>query len=101
MSRTCDSSQVLGLHELAVEAAVQGHQRPKLDLYPDHSFLATYSIDLDPSTATLRVSEVAAFLTARALVTVRENEAFDIEAVVQRWDSRADLAKYGVAFLVH
>jgi magnesium transporter len=44
----------LGLHELAVEDAVQGRQRPKLDRYPDHSFLSTYAISFDPVTASWR-----------------------------------------------
>jgi magnesium transporter len=91
----------LGLHELAVEDAVQGQQRPKLDRYPDHSFLSTYAISLDAVTAELVMSEVAAFLTPHAMVTVRRDETFDIEAVVERWDSHSDLVRYGVAFLVH
>jgi len=91
----------LGLHELAVEDAVQGQQRPKIDRYPDPSFLSTYAISFDPVTADLAMSEVAAFLTPHALVTVRRDETFDIEAVVERWDSHTDLARYGVAFLVH
>ena len=91
----------LGVHELAVEDAVEALQRPKLDRYPDHAFLSTYGVSFDPVTATLAMSEVAAFLTPQALVTVRRDEAFDIESVVSRWDSHADLAEYGVAFLVH
>ena len=91
----------LGLHELAVEDAVHPRQRAKLDLYPDHAFLSTYAVRFDPTTAGLAMSEIGAFLTPRALVTVRKDESFDIDAVVRRWDSHTDLAKYGVAFLVH
>src|SRR5215218_6961385 len=32
-------AQTFGLHELAVEDAVQGHQRPKLELYDDTVFM--------------------------------------------------------------
>ena len=91
----------LGLHELAVEDAVHPRQRAKLDLYPDHAFLSTYAVSFDPTTAELAMSEIAAFLSPRALVTVRKDESFDIDAVISRWDSHTDLAKYGVAFLVH
>jgi magnesium transporter len=94
-------AEELGLHELAVEDAVQGRQRPKIDRYADHSFLSTYAISFDPASAELAMSEVAAFITPHALVTVRRDEAFDIDAVVARWDSHTDLAQYGVAFLVH
>jgi magnesium transporter len=91
----------LGLHALAVEDAVHAHQRPKLDRYPDHAFLSAYAVRFDPDTAQLVTSELAAFITPRALVTVRPDDGFDINQVVQRWDSAGDLAKYGVAFLLH
>ena len=41
----------LGVHELAVEDAVEALQRPKLDRYPDHAFLSTYGVSFDPVTA--------------------------------------------------
>jgi magnesium transporter len=94
-------SEELGLHRLAVEDAVHEHQRPKLDRYRTHSFLTAYAVRLDESTAVLTDDELAAFITDRALVTVRKSEDFDIDAVVERWDSAAELAKGGVGFLVH
>ncbi|KFF58111.1 magnesium transporter, partial [Cryobacterium sp. MLB-32] len=45
--------------------------------------------------------EIAAFITDRALVTVHKDENFDLAAIVARWDSSPDLAKNGVAFLLH
>ncbi|HEV7209158.1 MAG TPA: magnesium transporter CorA family protein [Mycobacteriales bacterium] len=91
----------LGLHALAVEDALHPRQRPKLDRYPDHSFLSAYSVHFEPGEVALSTSEIAAFVTERALVTVRKDDGFDLEAVVARWDSSPDLAKYGVAFLLH
>lgn len=91
----------LQLHELAVEDAVHEHQRPKLDRYDTHLFLTAYAVRFDRETGALTSSELAAFITQRALVTVRKDEDFDIEAVVDRWDSSADLSKCGVGFLVH
>jgi magnesium transporter len=44
---------------------------------------------------------MAAFITGRALVTVRKDDNFDIAAVMNRWNLSADLAKSGVAFLLH
>lgn len=94
-------SEELSLHALAVEDAVQEHQRPKLDRYDTHSFLTSYAVLLDAKTGTLRTCEVAAFITDRALVTVRKNPDIDIDAVVARWDSATELAKGGVGFLLH
>lgn len=89
----------LSLHHLAVEDAVTEHQRPKLDRYDTHLFLAAYAVGLDEKTHGLRKNEVKAFITERAVVTVHP-EAFDIGQVVQRWDTNPDLAKHGAAFLV-
>jgi len=89
----------LGLHHLAVEDAVNDHQRPKLDHYDTHLFLAAYAVTLDRETGQLSRSEVKAFITPHALITVHE-EAFDMARVVSRWDHDAGLAVHGVAFLL-
>jgi magnesium transporter len=94
-------SEELNLHRLAVEDAVQEHQRPKLDRYDSHLFVTAYEVALDVTTGELNIFEVAVFITPNALVTVRKSEQFDIAGVVARWDSSPDLAKYGVSFLVH
>jgi magnesium transporter len=91
----------LGLHALAVEDATHERQRPKLDRYASHLFLATYAVRFDAVTGELAICEVTAFITHNALVTVRKNADFDIDAVVARWDASADLAKHGLAFLLH
>ena len=91
----------LGLHALAVEDAVLRHERPKLDRYPDHLFLCAYSVHLDTSTAELVSSEIAAFITPKALVTVRKDDGFDVDALVERWDDNPDLSSHGVGYLLH
>jgi magnesium transporter len=93
-------SEEFGLHPLAVEDAVQQHERPKLDRYQDHYFLTAYAVSLDPATGKLTISELAAFATPRALITVRKDPRFDIDGVVARWDGSADLAAHGVGFLL-
>jgi magnesium transporter len=94
-------SEELGLHPLAVEDAVNDHQRPKLDRYATHLFLNVYSVDLDDGTGQLVKHEVSAFVTSQALVTVRKAEGFRIDQVVDRWDQAPDLAKFGVGFLLY
>ncbi|MCU1558590.1 MAG: magnesium transporter [Microbacteriaceae bacterium] len=89
----------LGLHRLAVEDAVHDHQRPKLDRYDSHLFLAAYAVTLNEETGELSRTEVKAFITAHALITVHGPE-FDMNQVVARWDRDSDLAKHGVAFLL-
>jgi magnesium transporter len=72
----------------------------ELDRYQDHAFLTAYAVSLDPATGRLTTSELAAFVTPRALITVRKDTRFDIDGVVARWDNSADLAVHGVGFLL-
>jgi magnesium transporter len=90
----------LGLHELAVEDVVAEHQRPKVDIYDRHLFISVYGIHVEDGR--LDPVEVSVFAMRNALVTVRENERFDIGAVVRRWDAaHGHLGRHGVAFLLH
>jgi magnesium transporter len=105
LSPTQEDLQVLvdelGLHPLAVEDAVHRHQRPKLDRYDDHLFLASYVVTLDEATAQLSLDEVSAFVTPRALVTVRSSDALPVEQLLERWDGARDEATSGVPYLLH
>ncbi|HEU5161347.1 MAG TPA: magnesium transporter CorA family protein [Streptosporangiaceae bacterium] len=94
-------SQELGLEPLAVEDALSEHERAKLDRYPGHLFLNVYSVRLDTASGELATCEVSAFITKRALVTVRQNDDFDVDELAARWDAEQDLVQYGVVFLVH
>jgi len=89
----------LGLHHLAVEDAVQEFQRPKLDRYETHLFLAAYAATFDAAAGELRTSEVKAFVTPRVLITIHGPE-FDMSPVIRRWDNDAHLSTYGSAFLL-
>jgi magnesium transporter len=94
-------SDEFGLHPLAVEDAIDEHERPKLDRYRTHLFLAAYGVHLDLATGELATSELGAFITRRALITVRKDDGLDIGAVVEHWDASRDLAPLGVGFLVY
>ncbi len=90
----------LSLHPLAVEDAVNEHQRPKVDRYESHLFINAYVVHLDSASGELSTSEVSMFVTQRALVTVRKDEGVEIAPVLRRWDESPDLAGNGVAFLL-
>jgi magnesium transporter len=94
-------AEELGLHQLAVDDAVSLRQRPKLDRYATHEFLNMYSVRFNQVTGDVDLSEIAAFVTPRALVTVRKSDSFDIDGVVARWDESPDLIKYGVGSLLY
>lgn len=91
----------LGLHELAVEDALGPHQRPKLDHYPSHVFLACHAAWVDVERAVLHETEVDAFFDTRWLITVRKDDGFAIEPVLARWDRSEQLAHHGVSYLLY
>jgi magnesium transporter len=91
----------LGLHELAVEDALEPHQRPKLDRYATHLFLSCNAVRVDVDAGRLDETEIDAFINERWLITVRENDLFPIDRVLERWDRSPDLAVYGVSFLLY
>jgi magnesium transporter len=91
----------LALDDHAVEDAVAEHERPKATRYATHLFLTTYALSYDTDAALLRTAKVSAFSMARAFVTVRLGDSFDIDAVVRRWDDNEDLIKFGPRALIH
>jgi magnesium transporter len=91
----------LSLHELAVEDALSPHQRPKLDRYATHLFLSCHAVRVDTEGGALDETEIDAFINERWLVTVRKNDRFSIDPVLDRWDRSPDLAVYGVSFLLY
>ena len=100
-------AEELQLHPLAVEDAVNRHQRPKLDRYETHQFLSAYQVRFEQGTGVLTAAEVSVFLTRAAIVTVRSTPEFDIDAVVRRWDEEApptaggETPHQGVGHLLH
>lgn len=94
-------SEEFGLHPLAVEDAEHEHERTKLDRYQGFLFLTAYAVCLDAGSGELRTSELSAFVTGRALITIRKDDGFNIGAVVNYWDGSPDLAKEGVGYLLH
>lgn len=91
----------LDLHELAVEDAVKARQRPKLDVYETHSFLATRAVRLDVEAGTLVEDEVHAFTNTRWMVTVRRGEGFDLAPIVRRAGLEPRLVEHGAGYLLY
>lgn len=91
----------LGLHELAVEDALEPHQRPKLDHYATHQFLSSHAVRVDVEAARLDKTEIDAFIGARWLITVRADAGFSMDPVIRRWDRSPDLTVQGVGFLLY
>ncbi|WP_084262778.1 magnesium transporter CorA family protein [Actinomadura formosensis] len=82
-------SDELGLDPVAVEDAVSRHERTKLDRYQGYAFLNVYIPRVDDDGLTLH--ELSAFITERALVTVRQDTRVDVDELIRRWDGSPDM----------
>jgi magnesium transporter len=83
----------LNLHPLAVEDAVEAHQRPKVERYDNHLFMSiktvTYTND------DIQTAEINAFLGQRYLVTVRHGQGHDLREVRRRAESDEHELEHG------
>ena len=73
----------LQLHPLAVEDAVTGHQRPKLEVYDASLFVVVKPLRYIEATSDIETGEVMVFLGDRFVVTVRRGEAGPLSGVRQ------------------
>jgi magnesium transporter len=100
-------AEVFGLHPLAVEDAVQAHQRPKLERYGDTLFLVLKTIvfvEHEKLTATSEVvdtGELMIFMGADFVVVVRHGSAPGLARVRQALEARPEMLAYGPASVLH
>ncbi|WP_026075881.1 magnesium/cobalt transporter CorA [Noviherbaspirillum massiliense] len=88
-----------GLHELAVEDARHGHQRPKIEEYGDSLFGVMHTIDLVDGE--LRVGELDVFVEEKYVLSVRNQSQQGFSAVRQRCEREPHLLKQGAAFVFY
>lgn len=94
-------AEELGLHSLAVEGAATARQRSKFDRYEHHDFLSAYAVRLDADTGELVTAEIAAFITQKALVTVRKDDHFPVDDLLDHLDQNAELTTHGISALLY
>jgi magnesium transporter len=91
----------LGLHDLAIEDALEPHQRPKVDHYASHLFITCHAIRLDLDAGRLDKTEIDTFVGDRWMITVRSDDNAPFDQVLARWDQSTDLAEHGVSYLLY
>ena len=94
-------SKELGLHELAVEDALDPHHRPQLGHFIDHLLMTCPSARIDVDTGELQVLPMTAFIGDRWLITVHLDGVGIVDRVLKRWDASPELAVHGVSFLLY
>ncbi|MGW2050154.1 magnesium/cobalt transporter CorA [Streptomyces sp. NPDC001858] len=84
-----------GLHPLAVEDALNAHQRPKLEVYHDSLFMVFKPVVYEPESDAVSSGEVMAFLGDAFVVTVRHGEGSPLAAVRRRLEHEPQLLSKG------
>jgi magnesium transporter len=88
-----------GLHELAVEDARHGHQRPKVEEYGDTVFAAMHLLDL--ADGELNVGELAVFVGANFVLSVRSRSPQHFRVVRERCEREPHLLRQGSGFVLY
>ncbi|WP_374403929.1 magnesium and cobalt transport protein CorA, partial [Frankia sp. Cj3] len=83
------------LHELAVEDAVQAHQRPKLERYGKTLFVVLRAARYNDMREEVEFSELHVFIGDDFVITVRHGDAPDLPRVRQRMESDPGLLARG------
>ena len=83
-----------GLHELAVEDAVNAHQRPKVEEYGETIHVVVKTARYVDREEVIEVGEVSVFVAPDFVITVRHGDA-DLAPVRQRLERRPDLLEKG------
>ncbi|HET9403977.1 MAG TPA: magnesium/cobalt transporter CorA [Burkholderiales bacterium] len=91
--------QQFGLHELAVEDAHHGHQRPKIEEYGDSLFMVLHMIE--PVGGELRVGELSLFVASNYVLSVRSRSEQGFASVRARTEREPHLLKHGAAFVFY
>jgi magnesium transporter len=90
---------VFGLHELAVEDAVHGNQRPKLEEYGQCIFVVMHTVELDEDE--LLVGEIDVFAGPDYVLSVRNRAKQGFGHVRQRCEREPHLLAQGPGYVVY
>ncbi len=88
------------LHPLAVEDALHGHQRPKLDEYGDTLFLVMKTLEPDRENG-IHVGEVDLFVGRNFLLSIRNQTRKGFQDVRARCEREPHLLAHGSGFVLY
>jgi magnesium transporter len=89
-----------GLHDLAVEDARHGHQRPKIEEYGETLFAVVHTVELSP-TDEIRIGELNIFVGRNFVLSVRNRSVQNLSQVRVRAEREPHLLKHGPAFVFY
>lgn len=87
------------LHELAVEDARHGHQRPKIDEYGDSLFAVLHTVEV--AADELRVGEMDVFVGRNYVLSVRNHAERGFQDVRARCEREPELLRHGSGYVLY
>lgn len=94
-----EMKEEFGLHELAVEDARHGHQRPKIEEFGSSLFAVVHNIAI--ADGALHAGEVDIFVGKNYILSVRNKVEQGFASVRERCESEPDLLKHGSGFVFY
>ena len=94
-----EMQEEFGLHELAVEDARHGHQRPKIEEYGNSLFAVLHVVELHGDD--IHVGEVDIFVGRNFVLSIRQRTEVGFASVRERAESEPDLLRYGSGFVFY
>jgi magnesium transporter len=88
------------LHELAVEDARHGHQRPKIEEYGDSLFVVLHTVEFTP-TDEIKIGEVDIFVGRNYVLSVRSRTERGFKEVRARAERDPELLKHGSGYVLY
>ena len=88
------------LHELAVEDARHGHQRPKIEEYGDSLFVVMHTVEFTP-TDEIKVGEVDIFVGRNYVLSVRSRTERGFKEVRARVEREPELLQAGSGYVLY
>jgi magnesium transporter len=89
------------LHELAVEDAINAHQRPKLEVYGDTIFLVLKTARYVDPEEVVELGEILIFLGEGFIITVRHGEASSLHDVRLALEKDQERLRCGPGAVLH
>lgn len=97
-----EMQQEFGLHELAVEDAQHGHQRPKIEEYGASLFSVLHLVEpVAGNSSELNIGEVNVFTGSNYVLSVRNHSQKGFLGVRERCEREPELLRHGSGFVLY
>jgi magnesium transporter len=94
-------ARAFDLHELAVEDAVEAHQRPKLERYGEMVFMVLKTLWYDDARSEVGAGEILVFVGKNYVVTVRHGTGSELRETRAELEQRASVLGHGPAAVLY